>query len=238
MTDEPSTTAPPPGPTRADVVVVFTGGDPLPASSSARLPASAYVIAADSGVEHAQALGRAIDLAVGDFDSVTPAALAAAEAAGTRVERHPAAKDRTDLELALDAALAMHPALVVVAGGAGGRLDHFLANALVLASPAYAAVEVEARLGPALVKVVRSRVELVGSPGDVVTLFAVGGPAEGVTTHGLRYPLHDDTLHPGSTRGVSNELVRSPATVSVASGVILAVLPGDRGTHHDPGVRP
>ena len=66
----------------------------------------------------------------------TPAALATADGHGHPVERHPAAKDATDLELALDAAISRRPGRIHVLGGHGGRLDHLLANALVLAAPA------------------------------------------------------------------------------------------------------
>ena len=59
------------------------------------------MIAADSGLDHATALGFAVDLVVGDLDSADPAAVDAAVAAGAAVERHPEAKDATDLELAL-----------------------------------------------------------------------------------------------------------------------------------------
>ncbi len=92
--------------------------------------AEALVIGADSGVEHAAALGRHVDIAVGDFDSVSPAALAAAEAAGAEVLRHPPDKDATDLELALDLAVARGARRITVVGGHGGRFDHCLANAL------------------------------------------------------------------------------------------------------------
>ena len=85
-------------------VVIVAGGHPL-GGLHPELPAGAFVIAADGGVDRALALGLHVDLAVGDFDSVTPAGLAAVRAAGARVERHPPTKDATDLELALDAAL-------------------------------------------------------------------------------------------------------------------------------------
>ncbi len=87
----------------------------------------------------ALALGLRIDRAIGDFDSVSAAGLAAAEAAGAIVERHPAAKDATDLELALDAAIALEPARILVVGSAGGRLDHLLGSILLLADDRYAA---------------------------------------------------------------------------------------------------
>ena len=58
------------------------------------------------------------------------------------------------------------------------------------------------------------------------------GPARGVTTTGLLYPLHSEDLVPGTTRGVSNELVSDPATVTLTGGVLVAVQPGLLGTHH------
>ena len=48
------------------------------------------------------------------------------------IERHPAAKDATDLELALDAAIALEPSRILVIGSAGGRLDHLLGSILLL----------------------------------------------------------------------------------------------------------
>ena len=217
---------PPTGPPGAgSTVVVVAGGDAVPAELVASLPAGAFVIAADSGIDHAAALGWSVDLAIGDFDSVSAAGLTAVTEAGARVERHPPAKDATDLELALDAALARGPDEIVVVGGHGGRLDHLLAGLLLLTRDAYADVTVRAVTGHARVHVVRSTVALTGAIGDVVTLVAAGGPAHGVTTEGLRYPLVGETLTPGSTRGVSNELTAPVASVSLTAGVLLAILP-------------
>lgn len=218
-------------PGASDTVVVVTGGDPVDVAHRRGVPADAYVVAVDSGIEHAQAIDLEIDLAIGDFDSVRPDRLALAEARGAEVQRHPAVKDATDLELALDAAMARRPARIHVLGGHGGRLDHLLANALLLASPAYAKVAVTAQMGSARVTVVRVGAHLDGAPGDLVTLVPFHGGAEGVTTSGLLYPLADEPLHPGSTRGVSNELTHPRATVRVTAGVVVAIQPGDRGTH-------
>lgn len=213
------------------VVVVFTGGDPVDAGIRAHIPADAFVIAADSGVEHATALGCAVDLAVGDFDSVAPEALEAAAAGGARIERHPEAKDATDLELGLVAAVAENATRVIVIGGHGGRVDHFLANALVLTSPAFAGMDVEARVGPARLVVITDAAKLHGAAGDLVSLLPVGGPAVGVHTSGLLYPLRGERLLPGSTRGVSNEFVEPTADVRLETGTLLAVQPGLAGTH-------
>jgi thiamine pyrophosphokinase len=208
-------------------VVVVSGGSAPAADAGRGLPADAFVIAADSGLDHARQLGLRVDLVVGDLDSVSPGGLATAEGEGIAIEAHPAAKDQTDLELAMDRALERHPDRIVVLGPDGGRLDHLVAGGLVLAAERYAEVAtVEARLGPATVTVVRRAAQLHGGPGDLLTLVPVGGPAIGVATEGLVYPLADEDLAPGTTRGVSNEFVAETARVTVRRGVLLAIQPG------------
>lgn len=209
------------------VVIVLTGGDPVDAAIAPALPGAALVVAADSGLEQAVRLGLRVDLAVGDFDSVNPLTLAQAVAGGCRVDRHPVAKDHTDLELGLLAATALGADSVVVVGGHGGRLDHLLANAMVLAGPALAGVAVEAWMGAARLHVARAArpVVLDGRAGELVTLLAVGGAARAVRTHGLRYALAEEDLYPGSTRGVSNEMVGTSAEVTLGEGVLLVVRP-------------
>jgi thiamine pyrophosphokinase len=213
------------------VALVFAGGEPVDGDVAARLPQSGVtVVAADSGVEHALAAGRGVDLVIGDFDSADPAAVDAAVAGGAEVRRYPTDKDQSDLELALHAARAGGARQVIVVGGYGGRLDHFLANALLLASPSFADLDIEALVGDARITVIHGDASLSGAPGDLCSLLAVGGTARGVRTRGLRYPLDGEDLLPGSTRGVSNEFSEPVATVSVDHGALLAVQPHIGGT--------
>jgi thiamine pyrophosphokinase len=205
-----------------DVVVVASGP-----GRAVAVPPARTVVAADGGLLRARELGLAVDVVVGDLDSVTPEALAEAEAAGARVVRHPPAKDATDLELALDEAVAVGPRRVLVVASAEGRLDHLLASLLLLTAERYAAVELDALVGDALVHVVRAERRLEGRPGDLLTLVPLGGPATGVTTEGLEYPLAGETLGPGTTRGVSNVFTGTDARVALDSGVLLAIRPGE-----------
>lgn len=220
--------------------IVLLGGDPVAPGSAPEVGAverGGLVIAADSGVDQAHRLGLVVDLAVGDFDSVSARGLARAADEGAVVEHHPAEKDETDLELALSAALVRGVTDVVVVGGHGGRLDHLLANALVLAAPRWRSMRVRA-VGPldARLHVVHDEVALAGSPGELVSVLPVHGPADGVRTRGLRYPLHGERLEPGTSRGVSNELVATEGGVSVVSGSLLVVLPGIRSEPPNPTI--
>jgi thiamine pyrophosphokinase len=203
-----------------DLVVIASGPGP-----DVRLPAVAHVVAADGGLDRARALGLEVDVVVGDLDSVSTAALAAAEAAGARIVRHPAAKDATDLELALDEAVALGAHRVLVVASAEGRLDHLLGSLLLLGSERYSALELDAHVGGTLVHVVRGERDLRGAAGGLVSLLPLGGPARGVRTEGLEYPLRGETLEPGSTRGVSNVFTGPEARVSLTGGVLLAIRP-------------
>jgi len=203
-----------------DVVVVASGDGP-----DLTLPAAGRVVAADGGLLRAQALGLDVDVVVGDLDSATPEAIAAAEAAGARIVRHSRAKDATDLELALDEAVALGARRVLVVASAGGRLDHLLGSLLVLAAERYDALELDALVGEALVHVVRGERTMHGAPGELLTLLPLGGPATDVTTDGLEYPLRGETLAPGTTRGVSNVFVEREARVALERGVLLAIRP-------------
>jgi thiamine pyrophosphokinase len=207
-----------------EIVVVVSGGEPPDPRAALAVPPGAPVVAADKGLEHALALGLEVSLAVGDFDSAAPEAVAAAEDAGTRIERHPHAKDATDLELALDAAAALDASRILVLAGTGGRLDHELSLLLLLGSERYGGIEIDALVGSARVHVVRGARALHGTPGELVSLLPLGR-ADGVTTEGLAYPLRGETLEPGTSRGVSNVFESETARVSVERGVLLAVQP-------------
>jgi len=212
-------------------VVVLSGG---PGALSGAVPegllesvrAPELVVAADGGLHLADVLGLPVDVVVGDMDSVDPARLADAEAAGATVLRHPADKDFTDLELALGIAVAPSPDRVVVVGSASGRLDHLLGVVAVLASDRWAHVQVDAWLGEAQVHVVRGRRSFTGAQGETVSLLAVGGTAAGVTTSGLRWELAGGALDPGSALGLSNVLEGTVAVVDVAAGCVVVVRPG------------
>lgn len=208
----------------APTAIVVAGGDtdaPVPRA----LPSADLVIAADSGLDRAAALGLTVDIAVGDFDSATPQAVEAARRRGVPIQQHPTAKEATDLELALDEAMLHAVDRIVVVGSAGGRLDHLISTSLLLAREEYAAAEITAHFGAATLHVVRRSVTLLGTPGELISLIPLQGKASGVSTTGLQFPLQDEVLYPGSTRGISNEFVLSKATVTVTTGVLLVVQP-------------
>ena len=203
-------------------VVIFTGGEPLPAWAAGEIPEDAYLIAADSGLDHALALGFDVDMAVGDFDSAGEHALAITDAT---VERHSPNKDATDLELALEAAMRHDPLRVIILGGQGGRVDHLMATLALVASDKWAGVELEWVGRDARIRVIQAGVTLHGAAGSIITLVAMNGPVRGVTTTGLEWNLDDETLAAGSTRGVSNRFTGPVASIRIRAGTHVSIQP-------------
>jgi thiamine pyrophosphokinase len=185
------------------------------------------IIAADGGTDHALAAGVLPHVIVGDLDSLSSDERARVEAAGSRIIRFPPLKDETDLELALQHAVREGATEIVILAALGGRLDQTIANLLLLALPELDGLNVRIVDGAQTAFLIHeghggSLIE--GQPGDTVSLIPLGGDAVGVTAGGLEWPLHEDTLRFGPTRGVSNVLAAEQARVRVRRGLLLCVV--------------
>lgn len=183
------------------------------------------LVAADGGARHCQAAGLQPHILVGDFDSLTEAEAAAMQAAGVQVVRHPARKDYTDLELALQVAAQAGCRQALVFGALGGRWDQSIANLLLPAAPGLEALDVRLVDGPQQIALLRSGQSrrITGRPGETVSLIPIGGDAGGVSTSGLEFPLQGEDLLFGATRGISNQLVAEHASVSLERGLLLVL---------------
>lgn len=185
-----------------------------------------YLIAADGGARYCLRLGVRPHLAIGDFDSLETEYLAELQAAGVPLRRFPAEKDETDLELALSAAHEAGADEVIILGALGGRWDMTLSNMLLLAHSDFQQMYLSLVDGSQEIRLLSPgrTWEIHGQPGDTVSLIPLQGDAEGITTHGLRYPLQDGVLRFGAARGVSNILLENPAQISLRKGLLVCIL--------------
>jgi thiamine pyrophosphokinase len=191
------------------------------------------VIAVDGGATWLAAHGRRPDLVVGDLDSADPSLIATLAADGVPIERHAPAKDASDTELALSGALTAGADEIVILGAlAGPRLDHQLANLMLLADPELSPVrDLRIVRGGTLVRALHggAGMTLEAPTGALVTLLPIGGDADGVRTDGLRYPLDGETLRMGRSRGLSNVIDEQPASVSLEGGTLLVIESTEEG---------
>jgi len=160
------------------------------------------------------------------MDSVDAVMLARLESSGTHVERHSTDKNETDAELALRVAAIRGATHIVVVGDGAGRLDHQLALIAVLFSDALRGVRIEARLGAARAYPLHGgeSVTVACDNDSIVGLVPFGGDAHGVTTRGLKWALHAETLAVDASRGVSNRATEDRFDVSLENGRLLVTV--------------
>ena len=210
---------------RASILTGGTLGDI--SRVSARLPHMDYVVCADDGLSHAEALGLMPDRIVGDFDSVNPALLARYRDSATVLEKYPARKDETDTQIAVDFLLEMGADEIWIIAGAGTRLDHSYANLMLLFRIAESGAGAYLINQYNLIWPIQNESEIRGEPGQVVSFLPFGGEAVILDATGLSYPL--DGLHLTMTEpiGVSNVMTSKKAHVRIKKGRLLCMMAWD-----------
>jgi len=179
------------------------------------------IAACDGGLKHCHRLGIAPDYIVGDLDSAPKDILDRYQA--VPVLRFSPEKDQTDLELAVALACDKGADSIVILGGLGGRFDHQLANAHVLAQAVEHGVNAELRDEYTRIRLINNCCRLHKQDGFLVTLVPLTTTVDGIVTEGLQYPLKDESLSVGFARGVSNQIIGEQALVSIKSGLLFVI---------------
>ena len=182
-----------------------------------------YILAADGGFRHLQALSVVPDGILGDFDSLGYIPQGAAV--------FPVEKDDTDAMLAVRQGLKLGYREFVIYGGLDGqRLDHTVAN--------YQTLQFLAENGAVgylvgrdyIVTVIRNEtLSFPASAQGILSLFCMGPDARGVSIRGLQYCMENGTFTSGFPLGVSNHFVGSPAEISVEDGSLLCMWDRENG---------
>ncbi|MBW4080442.1 thiamine diphosphokinase [Paenibacillus sp. S150] len=204
-------------------VVIFAGGD-LSAEYLSLLDEEDFVIGADRGALFLISHGVMPDIAVGDFDSVTPEALRQIEAGSKNtIACDPVNKDLTDSEMALDLALGTQPESILLLGVTGTRIDHTLASIQMMTRALQRQVRCSVMDSHNYITLTGSQTEIHGMGYTYVSLLPLTPEVTGITIEGFQYPLTGATLKLGQSLGVSNMLTADRGTVSIESGLLLII---------------
>jgi len=182
--------------------------------------AAGHVIAADGGYSNAVEHGIHVDEVVGDLDSLRERDRGRLAADPVTTHFHERNKDWTDLELAVDLALAREPAEIVVFGASGTRLDHTLTGVHLLEKGLARGVPIKLVAGRETVRLTDDDLVLDVDVGDRVSLVPLSEACV-VSTQGLRFGLADERLARAASRGVSNAAVEGEVRVAVREGRLL-----------------
>jgi thiamine pyrophosphokinase len=204
-------------------VVIFAGGELSPEYLNV-LDEEDYIIGADRGALFLITHGYTPDVAVGDFDSVSPEALLDIRAASREIITCDAVdKDLTDSELALDLALGREPESILMLGVTGSRVDHMLASIQMMTHALQRQVSCSIMDNHNFITLTGSQVLVQERGYTYVSLLPLTPEVTGITLEGFQYPLLNATLKLGQSRGVSNKLVAATGTVSIESGLLLVI---------------
>lgn len=214
-------------------ILIITGGKVEKDFAAAYLRDRKFdrIIAADSGLAACQALHLTPTDILGDFDSLKEESLLTFyQAQGISVREFPTRKDYTDTELAVEYARELSPEEVVLLGATGTRWDHTLANIGMLEKLT------EDHISG---KIVDKHNELEMLCGEnekkyerrpdrqFFSLVAWSGAVTGIDLVGFSYPLHNATLKPSQSLGVSNELAEEQGTLRMKTGKLLVIRSAD-----------
>jgi len=181
-----------------------------------RITKDDFLVAADGGLKHVLKLELKPDLVIGDMDSVEKDKLK---------KSYPVINDpdvdQTDVEVAINYLEKKEFKELVLVGVLGRRVDHLLANVMILAKRKIKISLIEGRQEAF---VVRDRVKIEAEESSLVSLIPLFSDCKGVKTDGLKWNLQGRTLKVGKAIGISNVMVGNKAEVSLKSGTLLVVV--------------
>ena len=208
------------------LALVFLDGEyGDPAYYRAWVEKAGILLAADGGARFLLELGATPDAVVGDFDSLDEAYVRRLGRAGVELVRHPARKDATDGELAVEEAVRRGCGEVVLAGGIGA-LDHTLGHLAILRALAVGGVTARLVTPELAVRVFAApaAVSLDAAAGTRVSVVPLGADAT-VTLTGLDYPLDHGRLPAAACLGLGNHVSEDGvAGMAVHDGVVAVLV--------------
>ena len=184
------------------------------------------IIAVNGGTMHCISLGITPDIIIGDMDSIDNNKLQKFKKRGTEILNFPRQKDQTDLELALMLSLERGADEIIILGALGKRWDMTLANIFLLCKPDPNAAAVRILDADCEIVLLRGGIthKIYSETGGLLSLMPLGGDVYGVTLSGLKYPLKNETLKLGCTRGVSNLFLEKTASIAIKKGLLLCII--------------
>jgi thiamine pyrophosphokinase len=204
--------------------LIISGGvfQPLPYYQELAKKAD-FIICADGGARYTALLDIIPDLVVGDFDTLTLQELDGLIRNGVKTISYSSEKDFTDTHIALLEALERGYSKIDIIAALGGRVDHTIANIMLLALPSAQEAQIRILDEKQELFLVRHSIVLQGRIGETISLFPLSDCVEGINTKGLKYPLLQGTLKLGIPIGISNEFQMETAEIEFNEGLLLVI---------------
>jgi len=183
-----------------------------------------YIICLDKGLEYADAAEVEPSVILGDFDSVSGEILEKYKAKGVLINKFPAQKDFTDMELGISEAIRAGVGEIVLLAAFGGRVDHMLGNIDNMVQALKNGISIAIYDEKQHLYLLDCGRSFNYKKGTIISLLPFSGEVKGVTTQNLSYPLKNETLTKGCSRGVSNIFLEDMAKIDFISGILQVIV--------------
>lgn len=201
-------------------ILVSGGAAPSPAlldEAFARL-GEVSLYCADGGVGAVLAAGRMPDAVLGDLDSIAATDRTVIEEAGVRLLTYPAQKDDSDTHLALRMLFETGVEEILLLGATGGRLDHELANLMLLMAFGRSGKSVVVWDAQNRMRYAGCGTYQVAAAKGYFSLIPVTADGMTVSLSGVAYPLQEAAVGFDRTLLLSNAFAAAAAEVVVHAG--------------------
>lgn len=186
------------------------------------------IICADGGANHIYKTDIVPHMIVGDLDSLNEETHRYFKEKKVVFHKFPARKDKTDTELAVDFALRKKPSEIILFGSTGTRLDHTLANIMLLYKLLKQDIKASIIDETNEIYIVEKHMLIAKEEDTFISFIPLFDKCSGVTLKGFKYPTDNMDFKLGSTMGISNEVIEDKARIDIESGVSLVIKSKDK----------
>lgn len=181
------------------------------------------IICADGGIRHSIKLSRIPNIVIGDFDSTSIEEKKYIDENNIPTKKFKKDKNNSDLALAVDFAIDAGATNIIIFGALGNRWDHSVGNLLLPQQNKYSGIDFEYWENGEHFYFIHDVLTLNIEPKTNISLFPLSN-CENISTNGLIYPLINENLPLGTTRGLSNIATQNNIRISIGDGLLLCII--------------
>lgn len=182
-----------------------------------------YTLCADGGIRYVYDMDLKVDAIIGDLDSVDNKFPEYIERNNIPIIRFSVEKDETDTELAIEHLIDKGCKEITLMGGIGSRMDHSLANILLLKRIAQNNVFGKIIDEKNTIILSKNYHRISRRENHYVSIIPITQQGVIVSLKGFYYPLEDNLIEFGATLGISNKVIEDEGEIFITEGEALII---------------
>lgn len=188
---------------------------------------SDFIICADGGIDNLLKLNIKPDLVLGDLDSTSETGLNYIKEKAIKVNLFPSIKDDTDTALAVEYLLDKEFDEITLMGVTGTRLDHTMANILLLNTLLEKGVKGKIIDDNNIIQLIDDELMVEYKENSYVSIIPITEDGIIVSLEGFYYNLCKEKIEFASSYGISNKIIKDYGKIKIHSGKALVFISND-----------